>query len=246
MAQPRAPNVRVSHSLVQIHTTSYYALLFVLTYEACMAAYSGTWNSIVFTVPSSPAAELRHWQQQANLRLMAGQIARRGEAHVVLRGEFDSSDIMELPAPGKADPMLGTSGGHFTYVFSPQNNTCILQVRVSPAALSFVGIEQIAPLELRLPVESVALRNTTPRYGHDWSGAELTVEGDTFTHEISREEPEFPINGTMYQRLVDWGWDPLQVEAYTYIFVPTTIGCAIVARHVASGREIYLTEGELD
>ena len=202
-----------------------------------MNADPGPWNSIVFTVPREQALELRHWQQQANLRLIAGQIAKNGEAHVMLRSETGFHYLTELPAPGEADPMLGTSGGHFAYMFSPQGEFCGFHVRISPAALSFVGIEHIAPLELQLPAENVAVKNTTPRFGHDWSGPRLTEEGDHFTHEVSLDEPVFPINGTMYQRLLEWGWDRLQVEAYSYIFVPTTIGHTLLARHI-SGRQI--------
>ena len=75
-----------------------------------------------------------------------------------------------------------------------------------------------------------------------WASPKLTAEGDNFIHEVSRDELEFFVDGEMYERLAAWGWDCLQVEAYSYRFIPHSVGCEIVVKHLPSGQEVHLTE----
>ena len=208
-----------------------------------MAVPHYSWNMIHFTVPRSATATIRKWQQEVNLRLIAGQIAVKGEAHVALRGDDSgSSFITELPSPGEADPLIGTFGGIYTFIFSPDSDGCSLQVVAAPVAFEWSAIEPTAPLELYLPGKVVPTKGGEEHDRDYWASPKLTAEGDNFIHEVSRDELEFFVDGEMYERLAAWGWDCLQVEAYSYRFIPLSVGCEIVVKHLPSDREVHLTE----
>jgi len=209
-----------------------------------MLASHHDWNTLLFTVPHDAAVQLRRWQQAVNLRLIAGQLAIKGEADVLLRGDpHGFSVITELPAPGEADPMIGTCGGIYTYRFIPHSDGCDLQIVAAPVAFQWVAIEPTEPLQLWLPGDVVTMLRSVPPHGLEWSSPRLTADGDDFVHEVSADELEFPIDGQMYERLVAWGWDPLQIEAYAYRFIPLSVGCEMAVKHLPSEREIHLTEG---
>ncbi len=208
------------------------------------SARHNQWNSMVFMVPHDATAQIRPWQQSVNHHLIAGHLARTGEADVTRLGQQGGwMTITELPALGEAEPYVGDFGGLYTFTFSPSTRGCDLQVTAAPAAFKWASTDALAPLDIQLPPEVVVLTTRVPRCALDWSGPELNQDEDrSFVHEISLDELEFPIDGTMYVRLVAWGWDSAQVEAYRYRFIPLSVGCEMVVEHRPSGRHIHLTE----
>ncbi len=201
------------------------------------------WNSIIFTVPPAAATRIRGWQQVVNLRLIAAQIAKEGRAFVTRLGKNHGATISELPALGQAEPYVGDFGGLYTFVFSPTSDSCELEVRAAVGAFVMAGIDTIPPLEITLSKEVASLTTSVPPYEQEWSDPRLNRDEDTaFVHEVSLDELEFLIDGTMYERLVAWGWDPLQIEAYRYVFVPLSVGCELLVEHRPSEQKVHLTQ----
>ncbi len=203
-----------------------------------------TWNSIVFTVPPAATAQIRRYQQEVNQQLIAGEIAQKGKARVTRLGQNDRvTTVSYVPVLGEAEPLVGDFGGLYTFTFGPSSTSCVLEVTAAEIAFKRVGIAPASPLKIELSGETVASGMRTPRHELDWSGPELNSDEDLyFVHEVTLDELEFPIDGTMYQRLVDWGWDPLQFEAYHYIFVPLSVGCEMAVVHLPSEQEVHLTK----
>ncbi len=209
-----------------------------------MAVPHYSWNMIRFAVPRSAAAQIRRWQQDVNLRLIAGHLIAKGEAMVTRLGtEDDLITITYLPGLGEAEPYVGAFGGLYTFIFSPDSDGCALQVVAASPAFTWAAIDPVAPLDLYLPGRVVPTKGEEKQDGWDWSSPNLTADGDNFVHEVSRDELEFFIDGEMYERLVAWGWECLEVEAYSYRFIPLSVGCEIAVKHLPTGREVHLTEG---
>ncbi len=201
-------------------------------------------NSIIFTVPSNATIHIRRWQQEVNRELIAAQLARNGETFVTRLGRRHTlTTITELPELGEAEPYAGDFGGMYTFAFVPQSDSFELQVMAAAALFKRVGVDTVPPLVLQLPRASVIFMVRTPLYNRDWSDPQLNREEDeAFVHEVTLAELEFPIDGTMYERLCAWGWDRLQIEAYRYVFVPLSVGCELAVEHLPSGQKVHLTE----
>ncbi len=202
------------------------------------------WNSSVFTVPPDATKQIRRWQQVVNRHVIAGHLARDGETFVTRPGQEEGLiTITELPALGEAEPYVGDFGGLYSFTFSPTSDGCDLHVTAAPGAFTKAGITVMPPLEIHLPKEVVSLTMRVPWHDLDWSGPRLNRDEDTsFVHEVSSDVLEFPIDGTMYARLVAWGWDSWQVEAYRYVFVPLSVGCEMAVEHRPSEQRVHLTE----
>ncbi len=211
--------------------------------EGLIVAVDTQWNSIVFTVPPAPTELIRQWQQVVNRSVIAGHLTRQGEALVTRLGHQEGLlTITELPALGEAEPYVGDFGGLYTFAFSPTSDSCELHVSAAPAAFTRAAMEVMPPLDLHLPKDVMALTTRVPWDDLDWSDPQLNRDEDTaFVHEVSLAVLEFPIDGTMYEGLVGWGWDSWQVEAYRYLFIPLSVGCELAVEHRPSGQRIHLT-----
>ena len=60
--------------------------------------------------------------------------------------------------------------------------------------------------------------------------------------EERQKDFRFFIDGEIYANLLATGWSKETVQAYQYKFIPTSVGCQIIIRHIASTQTFDLTE----
>ena len=196
-------------------------------------------SRIIFQLSGQSLQQVIEWQQALDLKVMQYQIETNGSTLVVRHKQKDIrplQPIVELPKPGEAIPWYGDIGDVYSYCFQPEAAGCFLRVVNSAGGRVLWHPDPFPPLELHLlhPVQ-VEKELSRPRwFGLDWGWWYNWPENQV-------DELRFEIDQKFCQDLVEWGWDDRRVENYEYQFIPTSVGCEILVRDIATGEEIHLT-----
>lgn len=166
---------------------------------------------------------------------MQSEINKHGVTTVIkYQGKVGFHRLNEVPKQaGTATPYYGTTGGAHHFIFNVQEDDTILRIRHRLGAQLKIKPYE-TPLGARVRFES------HPEATNQWfmNRLETLIENRS-------EDFRFYIDGEIYANLVAIGWKKENIQDYQYKFIPTTVGCIIVVRHIASTQTFDLT-GNID
>jgi hypothetical protein len=196
-------------------------------------------NRIVFWLSGESLRSVISWQQDVDLQVIRYQIETRGHALIIRGGELPYiGSLSEMPKPGEVVPRYGEVCDVYVFTFRPGEDGCKMKVENICAGMPLFYVGQIPPLELDIPepIQIEADIPETPLYGPDW-GWWFQPRVDSVPGEIP-----FVIDGEMYARLMQWGWDQARADTYEYRFWTSSVGASILIRDTITGKEEDLTK----
>ncbi len=198
-----------------------------------------TFSRIIFQLSGPSLAQVIQWQQARDLGVIQHQLETKGAVMTIRYGPTHYRGLQpcrELPHPGEAVPYYGEIGDAYSFRFQPEAGGCYLRVVNGAGGKVFWHPEPFSPLELHLP-HPIQIDQGPP--GPRWLGLEWPWWHNWPNNQV--DELRFEIDHKYCRRLLEWGWDARRPENYEYCFFPTSVGCEILVKDLASGEENHLT-----
>lgn len=190
-------------------------------------------SSLVFTLSGATHKQVRQWVVDTDHMVLRYQYARQGKVLVVnWYGHRHFQQISELPAPGEAEPWYGTINDAYSYEFQPHaEGGYQLTVRNDLDKRGFPSLfppEPVAPYTVQSP--------ETPQW--------VEEDFDGLVDNLIARRARFGINPHHLEPLALWPWWGEPLSAYTFTFVPSSVGTFSAVKHLATGGELSLTTGD--
>ena len=163
---------------------------------------------------------------------MQNEINKHGVITVIqYQGKYGFHRINEVPKlAGTATPYYGTTGGVYNFIFNVTDDDTALRIRHSLGS-NF----KLKPYETALGTHPQFESHSEPTDHWFLNRLETIIE--------KREKDfRFYIDGEIYANLLAIGWKKENIQDYQYKFIPTSVGCQIIVRHIASTQTFDLTE----
>jgi hypothetical protein len=187
---------------------------------------------LYFLVPAEKVNEIATWIIQSDEAYLQDELNKHGVATVIrYQGKFGFQRIVELPKiAGTAIPYYGTTGGAHHFIFNVQEDETTLRVRHALGKRL-----KLKPYETTL--------GTHPQFERQAEASNhwFTNRSETLI-ENREKEFRFYIDGEIYANLLAIGWQKERIHEYQYKFIPTSVGCHIIIRNIASAQTFDLTE----
>jgi hypothetical protein len=199
-----------------------------------------THEGIRFQLSGEPLDRVITWQREVDLLVFRYQIETHAPAIVVYHPKLRfPQSLTEVPKPGEAIPYYGSFSQAYVFTFLPYGRACRLKAENFCSQLGHRYPKDLPSLELELP-ESIQIETYASR--ELWAGPGWAWWYDDPAAESASDTITFAIDGEMYDRMVDWGWDRDRLDTYAYQFWPLSVGCEIVVRDTTTGEEERLTK----
>lgn len=191
-----------------------------------------TYESLHFHIPASKVNDIAAWVLLSDDAYMQSEINKHGVTTAIkYQGKVGFHRLNEVPKPaGTATPYYGTFGGVYNFIFNVQGDETSLRIRHS------LGNQfKLKPYETALETGIQFERHSEA--SNRWFSNRL----ETIIEEREKDF-RFFIDGDIYNNLLATGWSKETVQEYQYKFIPTTVGCRIIIRRIASTEIFDLTE----
>lgn len=193
---------------------------------------SVNYESLHFYIPAAIVNKIAAWVLISDDAYMQSEINKHGVTTAIkYQGKVGFHRLNEVPKPaGTATPYYGTTGGVYNFIFNVQEDDTLLRIRHS------LGNQfKLKPYETVLGSHIQFERHSEA--SNRWFSNRL----ETIIEEREKDF-RFFIDGEIYANLLATGWSKETVQAYQYKFIPTTVGCHIIIRNIASAEIFDLTE----
>lgn len=190
------------------------------------------YESLHFHIPAAKVNDIAEWILLSDEAYMQSEINKRGVTTAIkYQGKVGFHRINEVPKErGMATPYYGTFGGVYNFIFNVEEDDTLLRIRHS------LGNQfKLKPYEITLGSQ-IQFESHTEASNHWFSNRLETII------EERQHDYRFFIDGEIYTNLLATGWQKEQAHEYQYKFIPTTVGCRIIIRHIASAEIFDLTE----
>ncbi|MBN2131291.1 MAG: hypothetical protein JW741_17455 [Sedimentisphaerales bacterium] len=198
-------------------------------------------TEIVFRITGDAYRRVIAWKQETDLAILRYQIETRGRTAVIFpRRSKRLGTIDEVPELGEAQPYYGIVGGAYVYDFYPQPQGTFLCVTNAAGGCDPFYPDPIPPLELGL-AESARIRRASDEEGLIFK----PHGGYTFLEETRAEDTDemvFTVTQDLYPLWLEWERYGEALQSYAFSFIPSSIGCIVHIRHIATGEILDLTE----
>lgn len=190
------------------------------------------YESLYFHIPAKKVNAIAAWVFLSDKTYMQNEINKHGVTTVIkYQGKVGFHRLNEVPQQaGMATPYYGTTGGAYNFIFTVKDDDTNLRIRHSMGSQI-----KLKPYETLLgtQVQFENLPESTDRWF--MNRLETIIEDPT-------KDFRFYIDGEIYANLLAVGWQKEHIQEYQYKFIPTTVGCQIIIRHIASTQTFDLTE----
>lgn len=193
-----------------------------------------THELLYFLVPAEKVNAIAAWILKSDETYMQDEINKHGVTTVIhYQGKMGFQRLNEVPKEtGMATPYYGTTGGAYQFIFNPQAEDDDTTLRLRHALGKRLKLK---PYETDL--------GTRPQFEGQKEATNHWFLNRTETLIENREkEFRFYIDGEIYANLLAIGWQKERLHEYQYKFIPTTVGCHIIVRQIASAQTFNLTE----
>lgn len=197
-----------------------------------MQPFSISYESLYFQIPAAKVNDIAAWVLLSDEAFMQNEINKHGVTTVIqYQGKVGFHRINEVPKQaGMATPYYGTTGGAYSFIFNVTEDDTTLRIRHAMGS-NF----KLKPYETSL--------GTHPQFeSHSESTDHWFLNRLETIIENRAEDFHFYIDGEIYANLLAIGWQKEHMQGYQYKFVPTTVGCHIIVRHITSKQTFNLTE----
>lgn len=197
-----------------------------------MLPYSITYESLYFHIPAAKVDGIAAWVLLSDEAYMQNEINKHGVTTVIkYQGKVGFQRINEVPKQaGMATPYYGTTGGAYHFIFNVKDDDTTLRIRHALGS-NF----KLKPYETTLGTQAQFESQSESTDRWFMNRLETVIEKRT-------EDFRFYIDGEIYANLLAIGWKKENIQDYQYKFIPTTVGCRIIIRHIASDQTFDLTE----
>ncbi|MBK6792639.1 MAG: hypothetical protein IPG80_08845 [Anaerolineales bacterium] len=191
-----------------------------------------SYESLHFHIPAATVNKIAAWILLSDDAYMQSEINKHGVTTAIkYQGKVGFHRLNEVPKQtGMATPYYGTIGGVYNFIFNVQEDDTTLRIRHS------LGNQfKLKPYETALGTHIQFEEHSEA--SNRWFSNRL----ETIIEEHEKDF-RFYIDGEIYANLLAIGWQKERIQEYQYKFIPTTVGCRIIIRHIASTRTFDLTE----
>jgi len=194
--------------------------------------HSKSYESLYFHIPAAKVNDIAEWVLHSDEAYMQDEINKHGVTTVIqYQGKLGFQRINEVPKQaGTATPYYGTTGGAYQFIFNPQEDDTTLRIRHT------LGNRlKLKPYETALGTRAQFESQPEPTDHWFMNRLETLIE--------NREKDfNFYIDGEIHANLLATGWQKENIQDYQYKFIPTSVGCQIIIRHIASTQTFDLTK----
>jgi len=197
-----------------------------------MLPYSISYESLHFNIPATKVNDIAAWVLLSDEAYMQNEINKHGVTTVIkYQGKVGFHRINEVPKQaGTATPYYGTTGGAYNFIFNVIDDDTTLRIRHALGS------------QLKLKPYETAL-GTQHQFESQAEATDRWFMNRLETIIENREKDfRFYIDGEIYANLLATGWKKENVQDYNYKFIPTSVGCQIIIRHIATSQTYNLTE----
>ena len=194
--------------------------------------YSISYETLHFLIPANKVNDIAAWILKSDEAYMQNEINKHGVTTAIkYQGKVGFHRLNEVPKEaGMATPYYGTTGGAYNFIFNVTEDDTTLRIRHAMGS-NF----KLKPYETSL--------GTQPQFESHSESTDLWFLNRLETIiENPTKDFRFYIDGEIYANLLAVGWQKENLQDYQYKFIPTTVGCRIIVRHITSKQTFDLTE----
>jgi hypothetical protein len=214
--------------------------------------YSRTNQSpaLCFHLEGDAYRQVSEWVYTVDHKVIQHRIERLGYARVYpvkdnMIADTRNSRQTEIPQVGTAIPHYGMTQAAFRYMFSPTQDSCAVHVEGNFKGGVVVSRGMSGEDVLRHIQDSFPPEPFTPLDIEVNQGIRIEFQCGDYV-DLGRRQyhplPSYCIRKDIYQVLCQVGWSQDLLTAFTYEFVPSTIGDSITVHNLQTGETINLTK----